>query len=854
MYKTINQKRMNKNPLLFVLILLTSSSINIFSQDFSLFEPINDIYTFAATSEGANAFRHNPAILGLKHKMNAALSFYLHNYNSKVVLHETDVNFSAGILGLGFRGADTYDDNTTVSASSTTNINEYSLGLGFGSKSISAGALFQYSMLNSTSTFYNYVEGKSVFKFGAGILYRPNGYISAALTYHSDKSFETNLIRGDKYTLGLGVRPFMNNRITIAAEFSIIPYFESDVFNNNSFKAGIEAKIINGIKINAQYMQETSPDSKKFEMLGFGMNIEFPNFGLGYSNPLVKHGSSGSSYYRSSGNQISLEFNFEKKKSFVPDPKKIIEISLSGSLQDFNTEDVFFGFLGQSKRSVHEIIADIDYAAADPSVKGMLLKIYPLSSGRFEVNAAIEELCASLERFKKRGKNITAYLPQDTRGAEYFIATYANDIVMPADALFFYGLSIEIFNYKQFLDKYGIELQNFHAGEYKLTFQGILDSTTEQGKEVINRILDVVYEKMMSRTITARNLMLDDYLRDKLSKPLTGAEALKLGLVDKNGWYEDAKQIAEKKGKSRNLISRINRNEWDDGWGEPEQIAIIGVYGTIMPGESDGPSSIILPIPYVGGGRSTGSETVLRQLENAFSNPRVRAIILRVDSGGGSALASSEINDAIIRLKRKYKKPFIVSMGNAAASGGYYVSVNADKIFSDDLTITGSIGVWASRPNLDSLLKGQKIKVEIFKRGESSDIGSFVRKLNEEDVEIIQGIIDFYYDRFIDAVSSGRKMTKNDAEQFAKGRVWLGTDAFNKKLVDEIGGLYQAINYAKKKSHIDKNRYNLVYYAVPGGNSINDLVTQSIMQYIQANLINMFGAEDDDHQGLEIKY
>jgi protease-4 len=192
-------------------------------------------------------------------------------------------------------------------------------------------------------------------------------------------------------------------------------------------------------------------------------------------------------------------------------------------------------------------------------------------------------------------------------------------------------------------------------------------------------------------------------------------------------------------------------------------------------------------------------------------------------------------------------------MGNAAASGGYYVSVNADRIFSDDLTVTGSIGVWASRPNLDSLMKDQKVKVEIFKRGENSDIGSFFRKLNTEDVEIIQGIIDFYYDRFVTAVSEGRNISKDEAEAFAKGRVWLGTDAFSKKLVDEIGGLYQAVVYAKKKSGIDADRFNLVYYAVPGGNTVNDLVTQSIVQYLQSNLLNMF-VPDEESSGLEIKY
>ena len=346
--------------------------------------------------------------------------------------------------------------------------------------------------------------------------------------------------------------------------------------------------------------------------------------------------------------------------------------------------------------------------------------------------------------------------------------------------------------------------------------------------------------------------VIDDYLRDKLSKPITGKEAERLGLVDKNGWYEDAKNISENNTKTDNITRRLNRSEWDTEWGTEEQIAIIGVYGTIKPGESEPPATVILPIPYIGGGRSTGSETVVRQLEDAFANSKVKVIILRVDSGGGSALASAEINEAIIRLKRKYKKPLIVSMGNAAASGGYLVSVSADKIFSDDLTITGSIGVWASRPNLDSLIKGQKIKVEIFKRGENSDIGSFFRKLDEEDVEIIQGIIDFYYGRFIDAISEGRKISRQEAEEIAQGRIWMGSDAFNKKLVDEIGGLYQAVIYAKKISGIDK-RHKIVYYAVPGGSTINEIVSKSIAEYIQSTLLDMLGF-DEEEPGLEIKY
>jgi protease-4 len=415
---------------------------------------------------------------------------------------------------------------------------------------------------------------------------------------------------------------------------------------------------------------------------------------------------------------------------------------------------------------------------------------------------------------------------------------------MPEEGLFFYGLSIDVINYRQFLQKYGIELQTFYAGKYKLTFQGLLDSTTEEGKEVINRMLDIVYDKMLYRVVSARNIILDDYMRTKLSQPMTGREARRLGLIDEIGWYEDAKETAKKSSRTRLLTGSINRKIWDNRWSEPGRIAIIGVYGSITEGESEAPSPFSLPIPFIGGGRSTGSETVLQQLEDAFSDPKVKAVILRVNSGGGSALASSEISETAARLKKKYGKPFIVSMGGAAASGGYLVSIGADKIFCDELTVTGSIGVFGALPNIDSLVSQQKIKVETFKRGENSDIGSMFKKLDAREIEIIQGIVDFYYDKFVSDVARRRKLTTEEAEQVAQGKVWLGTDAFNKRLVDEIGGLYEAIKYAKKKSNLG-TRFKIVYYAVPGGSTISQLVTSSVLKYFEKNLMELLGMDED---------
>lgn len=835
---------MKKNPISIIFFSLLIISTDLYSQDFNLFNPSNEIYLFSAYNEGANAFRYNPAVLGLGHRLNVNLNLFLENNANKIKLNEVDFQLNSGILGLAWR-------NSKVFYPGLYNLdnNYFSLGLGFGNKTISGGLLLEYTVSSQvkSSDFFDY--GKSRFSYGGGLLFRPNKIVSTAFVVRTNKSFGKKNWLNIDYTVGAAFRPLLKDYLTLMLDFGFIPYINRGFFEEHMIKLGVDIKPAKGFHIFGGFTRYNPGTITDY--VNLGIRFDLPNFGVRYTNSFNKFTDRDNSLtsYKSAGQQISLSYNFEKRESVIKLKKKVFELTLSGKLQDYNTEDVFFGILGKGKRSVHEVIADIDYAANDESVSGMLLKIYPLSGGLiFEPNAAVEELTNALVRFKNTGKKITAYLPDNAQTSEYYIASFADKIIMPEEGILFYGLTIQVINFRQFLEKYGIELQNFHAGKYKLTFQGILDSSTAEGKEVIERILDVVYSKMLDRIQKGRNITIDDYMKMKLSQPLTGKEARRLGLIDENGWYSDAKDIAEKESNSGELFASLNRNKWDDVWGEPDEIAIIGVYSSITTGESRGPAP--MPIPFFSSGRSTGSETVVKQLEDAFSNPRIKVVILRVDSGGGSALASAEISGAIVRLKKKYKKPFLVSMGGAAASGGYYVSVNADKIFCDELTVTGSIGVYYTIPNLDSLLTEQKIKVEIYKRGESSDINTFTKKLSKRDIEIIQGIIDFYYEKFIDAVTEGRKLTREESMRAAQGRVWLGSDAFNKSLVDEIGGLYETIKYAKKVGKLG-NRYKLVYYAVPGGNTINEIATASILQYLEKNLLKLPGFDNDI---IDVKY
>lgn len=835
-------------------LFIFSVTANIYSQDFNLFNPSNEIYLFSAYNEGADAFRYNPAVLGLKHRLNLSVNAFISNFVGKVRLNEFDISVNSGILGIAYRLARPYRSFWEWDWSEMQHLNNYSIGFGIGNKSISSGVTYEHMTITSfarQNVFSNETESRNRLTFG--LLYRPLAMISTAFTIRLNDAIMSYDGLGIKYTFGAGFRPLKNEMITLLADFSFIPYYGEKFFSHNSIKVGFEVNPYKGVYLNGNYMQLNSLYSSH-NFINVGLKFDFPHSSFRYTNSFSRFNSQ-SNYsedypLRSVGSLVSLSYSLEKHQSPVKETKRVLEITLSGSLQDYNTEDVFFGLLGEGKRSVHEVIADIDYAAKDPSIKGILLKIYPLSTGLAEINASIEELTNALERFKSTKKKITAYLPENAGPPEYYIATFCDDIIMPEEGILFYGLNMDVVNIKQFLQKYGIELQTFYAGKYKLTFQGLLDSTNEYGKEVINRMLDVIYEKMINRLVVSRNLTIDDYLTTKISQPITGREAKRLGLIDVNGWLSDAEEISRENSGTGNITSNLNRTMWDKGWGEPDQIAIVGVYGSITTGESEAPSSI--PIPFIGKNRSTGSETVVRQLEAAFSNPKVKVVILRVDSGGGSALASAEINAAIIRLKKKYKKLFLVSMGSAAASGGYYVSVSADKIFCDALTITGSIGVFNVIPNLDSLFQSQKIKVENFKRGEYSDILSTAKPLSKDEIEIIQGLIDYYYERFISAISEGRKMSKEEIEQIAQGRVWMGTDAYNKKLVDEIGGLSETIKYARKEAGIDK-RFKIVYYAVPGGNTLNEIMTGSVLEYLQLNFLELLGFSGDD-DNIDIKY
>jgi protease-4 len=325
---------------------------------------------------------------------------------------------------------------------------------------------------------------------------------------------------------------------------------------------------------------------------------------------------------------------------------------------------------------------------------------------------------------------------------------------------------------------------------------------------------------MLEQIAEGRGVQMTQTLRDTLSSLLFPTTAKELGLVDHIDWYEDARKIAAEivlGDSSRTRFTSMARmKKWDTSWQRQPGVAVIGVYGGIVTGESKPPGG--LPLPFLSQGRSTGSATVKKQLDAALEDRFTKAIVLRVDSPGGSAVASDEIARKIREARKK--KPVVVSMGDLAASGGYYVSTYGEKIFANPITMTGSIGVITVIPFLYDLANRADFYVKNFDRGKYSPLLDIYRPPSPELENWIQRALNFYYEPFLQKVAEGRNLDMAHVREVAQGRIWSGLQAKDVKLIDEFGGLYEALEYARKKAGLPKN-YAVQFYPVPAASVLS---------------------------------
>lgn len=482
-------------------------------------------------------------------------------------------------------------------------------------------------------------------------------------------------------------------------------------------------------------------------------------------------------------------------------PPEYVWIEASGSLPEFETP---VGFLrrrfapGPSPPTLERLRGQLDHIFADSRPRGVILRIKNLDAGW----AALEELRREILGFRTRGARVVAYLADSVDIRSYYLACAADEILAtPLATLNVVGLRARVDFLKDAMDKLGLEAEVVAVSPYKSAGERFVrNDFSRESREQVERLLDRRYEEVVAGVSEGRDLSPEEVSARIDLAPYGAQEARSKGLIDGVG-YED--ELPERLGQDDR---RAGLAEWGRARRSlrmpykkrpRKRVALVTLSGTIVRGRS---RKLPVPFPFIGG-EQAGSESVVAALRVAEKNRRIAAVLLHVDSPGGDALASDLIWREIERLRDK--KPVVVLMGNAAASGGYYVSAPASHVVARRSTVTGSIGVLIIRPVARGLYEKLGINPVSIERGARAGLLDPTRRPDEEELRVIEGQIQHIYNEFKDRVASGREMDLGELERIAGGRVWTGTEALEIGLVDETGGFREALRKARELGGIE---------------------------------------------------
>ncbi len=446
----------------------------------------------------------------------------------------------------------------------------------------------------------------------------------------------------------------------------------------------------------------------------------------------------------------------------------------------------FSTFETQDNLGLDKILSNIEKAKTDSRIKGIYLDLTSMNTGM----ASLEEIRNALKDFKKSGKWIISY-SEVYMQSTYYLASLSDKIYLnPAGLVEMRGLSTELMFFKNALEKLDVEMQIIRHGKFKSAVEPyILEKMSDSNREQMNLILSSAWGSILNDISESRKISIAELnaIADDI-KIQTAADAVKYGFVDKVMYKDEVlEELKTLTGsKSHDDINYISLRKYDNSKAIPNnsknEIAIIYASGEINSGKSR--DDVM------------GSETISEAIREARLDDKVKAIVLRVNSPGGSALASDVMWREVVLAKKV--KPVVVSMGDVAASGGYYISCAANKIVADEKTITGSIGVFGVVPNAQGFFNNKLgITFDVAKTNKHADIMTIFKPLSAEEKDIIQIGVEKIYDDFIGKVAEGRGMTKEQVDSIGQGRVWLALDAKKIGLVDEIGGIDKAISIAK---------------------------------------------------------
>ena len=511
------------------------------------------------------------------------------------------------------------------------------------------------------------------------------------------------------------------------------------------------------------------------------------------------------------GTLIALLINFFVKVGFVAavlssssnteevaqlKPNSVLYMKLNYEIPDRTVDNPFSGIDFNTMESVestglNEILRNIENAKTDVNIKGIYLELSSIPTSI----ATLQELRAKLAEFKETGKFIVCYGETYSQSA-YYIASVADKIYLnPEGMLDLHGMASQITFYKNLLDKLDIEMQIVRGpnNRFKSAVEPyFLDKMSEANREQMEKLLGTLWGEILKGISESRGISVEQLneIADNLELMTDAKKALEYGLVD--GLYYKDQMLEELKsltGSSKKVNAIGNANyakSYKMKKTGKDEVAIIYATGQIYDGKGDETQGIY-------------SENLSKTIRKAREDKNVKAVVLRVNSPGGSAVASAIIGRELDLTKAE--KPLVVSMGNYAASGGYWISAKADYIFADPTTLTGSIGVFGTFPNMQGFLNDKiGLTFDVAKTNENADFGTVTQPLTEFQYAKLQQNVVKTYDDFTKRVAEGRGLTQAYVDSIGQGRVWAGADAIGLGLVDQLGDLEDAISYAVEKA------------------------------------------------------
>jgi len=480
-----------------------------------------------------------------------------------------------------------------------------------------------------------------------------------------------------------------------------------------------------------------------------------------------------------------------------------LQINLSGPIPEYETSDILEEYLRGSRLDLRKIRQDFKMAAVDDRINGIVLRVGFIMTGF----AKLEEIQQLIHDFRLSGKKVLAHLDYGiTR--DYFLATACDSVyISPGGNLFLTGLLAEITFYEGLFKKIGVEADFEHIGKYKNAPDAYTrQSMSEPQREVIDAIFDTRFESLITSIAKNRNLTYEHVLNmiDNISG-FSPEEAYNHGLVDGIKYLSQVHEILEDEDRQLSKVSAAEYALIDPasvGIEGDERIAVIYCTGTMTGGE-DGSD------PYFGS--TMGANRVIRDINRAAESKSIKAIILRINSPGGSSLAADNIWYAVVEAAKE--KPIVASISDLGASGGYYIAIPADAIIAQKLSLVGSIGVFAGKFSLKKLYEKIDLKNEIIKRGKNAGLFSLNSKFTDSERIIIKNMINDFYQNFVSKVATAREKSYDEIDKIARGRVWNGQKSMEIDLIDLTGGLDEAVNVAKNLADIDPEvAVRLIYY------------------------------------------